>query len=218
MRFVLLLLGLMISMAYAAPNNATAQRDADAKALTALIQRNLPADWTVAYQPEYPGIRIKRLKPTAIRVWVWPSSPARMPNEKPQKPEPLRQYEYFLRIKKILTATDYQKMKVANTTMQKEMTRLATGLTWGKGYYMARNAEEKRRVEQYEKLEKSLYDLPDYYWRRVSLERIDIMGIPEYELVKDEKVRAECKRVTLKVLSLLHAYEKAAPVAAKAKQ
>ena len=34
------------------------------------------------------------------------------------------------------------------------------------------------------------------------------MGIPEYNLVIDDRVREECKRVTQAMLNLLNAYEK----------
>lgn len=221
MRILIVLLCLLaVSASCAAParkSRIQAQRDVEAKALTALIKKNLPPGWAVVYQPEYPGIRIKRLKPTAIHSRPIPSMSAPDPNRRIEKPKPLPQYQYFLRIEEFLTVADYQKIKAVNTDKEKEMTKLVSGLIWGKGYYIARNAEEEQRVQRYEKLEESLYDLPDYYWGHLSFEKIDIMNIPEYDLVVDDKVREECKRVTLIVLGLLTPYEKAISSSAKAK-
>lgn len=214
MRASMILVCLFTSWSFAAPttkkSDVQTQRDAHAKELVALIKKDLPSGWSVAYQPYFPGIEIKRLKPTAMYSGPIISAPVPDPNAKPEKAAPLPTYECFLRIENFLSTTNYKKQKAVNAQKRQEMTRVSSGLIFGKGRYVGRNPEENERIQRYEKLEKSLYELPDYYWRHLSFSNIsiDLWGKPDYELVIDDKVRAECKQVTLKVLGLLTPYEK----------
>jgi hypothetical protein len=232
MRVLVILLCLIAGSAFAAPDKKltsrmqrNTERDTEAKALTTLIQENLPSGWTTTYhhgytaQSEWAYIEIKRLKPTAMYSRPVFSVSVPNPNEKLDKPASLPNYAFVLRIDNFLSVPAYRKIKSVNTNKEKEMTKLVVGLIWGKGYYIARTVEEKQRVQRYEELEKSLYSFPDYYWRHLSLTNLndDLEGKPDYELVVDAKVRAECKRVTLKVLGLLTPYEKAILSSAKAK-
>ncbi len=218
MRAAILFLCLLVSHAQAAPSKTVRVRqqiDADAKTLVALMQKNLPSGWAAKYeagwtdQTRWATIKIRRLKPIAMYSRPVISAPAPDPNEKPEKPAPLSHYELILRIDNFLTTTIYKNIKAKNAAIMTEMKKVSSGLEMGKGSYYARNAAEAQRVQRYEKLEKSLYELPDYYWRHLSFSNlsIDLWGKSDYELVIDSKVRAKCKQVTLIVLGLLKPYQ-----------
>lgn len=206
------LLYLTIRSTNAAPSNVPVPETVkpetvkDATALTVLIKKQLPPGWTVACQSKFPGIELKRLKPTAMDDPGYYFGGYNI--SVADKLEPLRHFTTFLSVGKFISPANYQRLYAANQKTEKQMNHIATGLLMGKFGYTARNAAEARRVKQYEQLEKSLHDLPDYYWHQVSLWKTEIPGVADYELVQDEKVKKECKQVTLKMLNLLKVYNK----------
>lgn len=223
-RITIVLLCLVVSPALAAPSTTppsvplTAPKpviDTEAKALTSVIQKQLPPGWKVTYQPEFPGIEIERLAPTAMSVIVMPSISRSWadsrPTAKPEKPQPLPHYTYFLRVVEFVDPADYQSWKLCNVETRQRMSDAVVGLRWGKGQYVTNNSEEARKAKRYQQLKESLHPLPDYYWGHISLKKIEMGGVPDYKRVIDEQVRQECTQVTQAMLNLLTPYDKPVP-------
>lgn len=123
-----------------------------------------------------------------------------------------QRYVITLRVGPNVSLEEYRKKKVENTERAERM--IALGKTMKhirhkSDSYLPRTPEERKLVEQYEKLKRSLHDLPDGYSETHSFWISESVGW--HEAFADEAVGKGCLEVRRKIADLFRSHETHAP-------
>ncbi len=169
-------------------------------ALTREIKANLPPGWTVTFNMESSEIEVERTEKT-LANWVGPSSPI--------EESKLLAYQLKLRVTPLISTQEYNRLSMENEERAGRIKKLREVLlnTPGireirPGLFYPLTEPGKRAVLEYKRLVPTLHELPDYYYRDISLfwERF-----AEFQ-ANDQTVQAECDQVPVQLRQLLDPY------------
>lgn len=172
------------------------------QSIDALIQsicKVIPNGWTVSYKTEDSWLAISKDDP----VWLRSESPNASSAAEPEK----GQFTLAFRISPAISSAQYEQLAAENTNTRKEMADIYQDLINRRvnrkfDEFFPKNDTDKAIVARYETLKKSLHELPEYYYRDISLET----GLPPVDIT-DAKNHDECSRVQEEVLNLLFKYD-----------
>ena len=133
--------------------------------------------WEVTYKPQYDLIEVQ-LEQVVI---ISPDSNFNanpVLNEHPadaDRPFPLGRPFFWLRVKPFVSPEEYTRLKAENEAIEKRLDEMSEQMQrWRIAHkfdsFMPKNEEEKKKVDAYNNLKNSRHDLPDFYFRNVSLE------------------------------------------------
>ncbi len=156
-------------------------RDATAAALVRLISSHLDktkddawkaspntpyGSWEVTYQPQYNLIQVQREDEVLI-------THEPMLNDSPEPHAPtLGPPNFLLSVEPFISPEEYARLKAENATINGQLSHMAVGMKDIRhkfDSYLPKNDQEKQKVAAYNKLKASLHDLPDFYFRDISL-------------------------------------------------
>ena len=168
------------------------------------IRSRLPEGWTALYDREYSWLEIKRTK----SVLHLPSTPNQTLAATPEEGI----FTIAFRVVPFVAPGEHHRLKEENDRSRKEANALYEELSkkirTSKGSFEPATDAEKKEVERYEEIKKSIRTLPDYYFRNISLRwAFPGWSCHPYNGVEDQATRAECKRAQKKLLKLLSTYD-----------
>ena len=202
-------------------------RDATAAALVRLIDSeiskrkalNLPPkkgakfwSWEVSYQPQYNLVEVQCNQAVLMEPEFAFNSSIN------EKREPaLRHPKFSFRAEPFVSPKEYNRFKAENDLIDKQLKRMPMfGIRQKFDSFSPRNEEEKKKVDEYNRLKKSRHDLPDFYFRNISVSWVWFPGClsefrragenPRFIAETDEKEgwqreQADTAQAVLKLLS-----------------
>jgi hypothetical protein len=192
----ILVLGLILSA-------SAGQQDQTANALLANVRAELPKGWTASYDEEDSILRVSRDEMVSSSSTA-PNLPM---NEKPER----RKFSFSFRVGPGVSPAEHRRLSTENAKIQKEASAIYEDLVKKRvphkfDSFLPDTDSERATVARYEALKKSLHDLPDYYFRDISLQWV--WGSPRIPriFVRDDKIRDECAQVRERVVKLLSIY------------
>lgn len=154
-----------------AAETAQRGRDATAAALVRLIAVQMPSgfDWRVFYQPQIDLIEVENIKQVQMEPPAIISGPD-------MKSEPImRNPDFSFRVQPLVSPAEYIRFKAENAEIDARLEQTAAQLkaiTSKPESFSPRNADEKQRVEFYFRVKAQRHDLPEFYFRDISLSRV----------------------------------------------
>ncbi len=177
-------------------------------ALEERVRAALPKGWRVSYDKNDTFLQITRTK-KALAFTAYPNQP---PEQEPE----MASFALSFRVVPRVSLEEYNRLSVENKKTNQEIEALykileSRGLSQKFDSFLADKEEDKKLVDQYDKLRKSLHDLPDFYFRDISLKWI--YGSADFPLVhmQDENIQKECEEVRDKIVKLFDQYEAVSP-------
>jgi hypothetical protein len=183
---------------------SSAATEPRASELLQRIRSQLPKGWTASYDSESSWLEITRMKPV---LWL-PSIPNRSIAHKPEQGT----FAIAFRVVPYVAPSEYRRLKQENDRLGKEANALYEDLSkrvpLSKGSLRPSTDAEKKEVERYDQIMKSIRSLPDYYFRNIALQWAwPWWSRYPYSDVHDQATREECEQVQQKVLKLLSSYD-----------
>ena len=172
------------------------------RALMEKMKSQLSPGWSIAYDAEFHLIIVIRDAPTSISTITASSGID-------AKPE-VGRFSFSLRVLPLLSQADYEQKKADNQALQRRMSAIYELLAKSPSVVGIRSKplarfhsevpEEQARIDQYYRLQDELYDLPDGYFKDISLSwpealRFGMSG----PLPDDPAVRSESEAVLKKI-------------------
>jgi len=166
-------------------------------ALMEKMKSRLSPGWSIAYDAEFHLISVTRDEPTSINT-VTPSSGI---DAKPV----VGRFSFSLRVLPLLSQADYEQKKADNQALKRKMSAIYELLAISPSVVGIRTKplarfhsevpEEQARIDQYYRLQDELYDLPDGYFKDISLSWTEAArSFPD-----DPAVRSESEAVLKKM-------------------
>ncbi|BCM91314.1 hypothetical protein IAD21_03184 [Abditibacteriota bacterium] len=162
------------------PEERVRRRDATASALTRLISSKLPEQdranipagteiwsWNVSYQPQYDTIEVRRDPAVLMTPSIGINGPAIV-----KRTQVLSHPTFAFRIEPFISPKEYARLKSENATINQRLTQMAgqmRDIRHKFDSYLPKTEVEKQKVDAYNKLKRSLHDLPDFYFRDITL-------------------------------------------------
>jgi beta-lactamase regulating signal transducer with metallopeptidase domain len=168
--------------------------------LTKKIAAVLPEGWKVAYDKETSWLAISRDEP----VMATTNAPSIGAHEEPK----LKKYQFELRVEPLVPLVEYRRRVVEKAEIEKQIEALGQKLRTmkvpaAKTSFSGRTEEEKALVAQYDQLLKAQPQLPDFYFKDVSLSRAW-----NYTMPVNARQRLEFRQLEEKIEKLFTAYPK----------
>lgn len=196
-----------LALVWALPLHAKISRDTT-DALEELIRAELPKGWRVSYKKGDECLKVTRSKEDLSRTAFANTHP----DEKPER----RSFALSFRIHPLVTLEEYRRLVGENAKISLEMEKLyeilqGRGMSQKFDSFIPEKEEDKKLVDRYEALRKSIHDLPDFHFRDISLTWI--YGSSDFPLIymTDESVQKECEEVRNTVVKLFQPYEGGPP-------
>ena len=178
-------------IAVANSEEAVRNRDATASSLVRLIEfklprqngLNLPAEeaeklwsWSVWYQPQYNLVDVQCNQ----LVLMEPEFAFNLSINEKREPA-LKKPSFSFRVQPFISPEQYNRLAADNVIIDEQLMRMQgqmMKISRKFDSYSPRNAEEKKKVDQYNRLKTSRHDLPDFYFRDISVSWVWFPGRP----------------------------------------
>ena len=172
--------------------------------------------WEVTYKPQYDLIEVQ-LEQVVI---ISPNSNFNanpVLNEHPadaDRPFPLGRPFFWLRVKPFVSPAEYTRLKAENEAIEKRLDEMYERMrrqhvARQHDRFMPKNEEEKDLVDAYNDLKYSHHDLPDFYFRNISLSRPIFWGDSRISTEMEETTEWQRDQVSIvqALQKLLSSYE-----------
>jgi len=200
MKFILYVVILFSSVSFSRADD----KSGSINNLIVKIRDKTPAGWRISYEKQYNWLEVSRDESILSKSAV--------PNSNPNEEGELRKFSFAFRISSKMPFTEFRKLSEENLEIKKKMKILYDDLA---KRHISRKFDEfspvtesdKKLVNQYHSLKKSMHNLPDFYFQNISLTWAVNSPTNSLSGAVDPKLEQECNLVRTGIENLLLEYK-----------